>query len=173
MKFYHPLQYYPTSNNLQEQFEPSEQHNHHEPQQQLKRQKHKNKRQQPRLAKVRAYTSTTQGGRKYMEDEYSIVHYNGTTELKQTHHNSISFSHNNNNSNNNNDNQILKRPFMFFAIFDGHGGEMAAKYSREHLCRNIVRQKEFWSGDHKLVCLAIHRGFVRTQRNMLNEVGEY
>lgn len=104
-------------------------------------------------AKVRVYASSAQGGRKYMEDEYALVQYK------------LPLNHNNK--------DVLQRPFMFFGIFDGHGGEMAAQYSRDHLCRNIVKQKEFWSQDNRKVCLAIHRGFVRTQRDMLNEVGKW
>lgn len=106
-------------------------------------------------AKVRVYSSSSQGGRNHMEDEFSIVHYKCPP-------NQTVFSKNG---------DVLQGSFMFFGIFDGHGGDMAAKYSRDNLCRNIVRQHEFWSGDDKKICLAIHRGFVRTQRNMLNEVG--
>lgn len=105
--------------------------------------------------KVRVYVAASQGGRKYMEDEYSIVHHKcppNQTNSKRA--------------------AVLKRPFMFFGIFDGHGGEMAAQYCRDNLYQNIIRQREFWSDDDKKICLAIHRGFVRTQRNMLNEVGK-
>ena len=104
-------------------------------------------------AKVRVYASSAQGGRKYMEDEYSIVHYK--CPLNQTK-----------------SEDVLQHSFTFFGIFDGNGGDMAARYSRDNLFRNIIRQREFWSGDDKKICLAIHRGFVRTQRNMMDEVGE-
>ncbi len=107
-------------------------------------------------AKVRVYSSSSQGGRNHMEDEFSIVHYKCPPNKSVLSKNG----------------DVLQGSFMFFGIFDGHGGDMAAKYSRDNLCRNIVRQREFWSGEDKKVCLAIHRGFVRTQRNMLSEVGK-
>ena len=88
-----------------------------------------------------------------MEDTFSIVHYK--CPLNRTKND-----------------DIMKHSFLFFGIFDGHGGDMAARYSRDNLCRNIIRQHAFWSGDDKKICLAIHHGFVQTQRNMLNEVGK-
>lgn len=104
-----------------------------------------------------------------MEDEYSMVHYKcSPTNLSDDDDQSSSLS-----DAPIEDDELPRRSFMFFGIFDGHGGEMAARYSRDNLCKNIVRQKEFWSNDNKLICLAIHRGFVRTQRNMLNEVGKW
>lgn len=89
-----------------------------------------------------------------MEDEYSIVKYEPFTDTLR-------------------DSQVLHRPFLFLAIFDGHGGNMAAQYSKHNLCRNIVRYRDFWSDDDNRVCLAIHKGFVRTQREMMKEVGEW
>lgn len=97
---------------------------------------------------IRVFVSANQGGRKYMEDEYSIVHY------KSSYH----------------DNKLYQKPFAFFGIFDGHGGGMAALYARQNLCKNIISQKRFWSDNDDDVCLAIHKGFLRTQKAMMKEV---
>lgn len=107
--------------------------------------------------RMRISMSTHQGGRKYMEDEYSIVHYQAPQPCEDRNKSDLS----------------LKKSFMFFGVFDGHGGDMAARFSRKHLCRNIVRQKMFWSDNDDEVCLAIHKGFLRTQKEMLKELGNF
>ncbi|UXI14248.1 protein phosphatase 1D [Sarcoptes scabiei] len=107
--------------------------------------------------RMRISMSTHQGGRKYMEDEYSIVHYQAPQPCEDRNKSDLS----------------LKKSFMFFGVFDGHGGDMAARFSRKHLCRNIVRQKMFWSDNDDEVCLAIHKGFLRTQKEMLKELGSW
>lgn len=107
----------------------------------------------PMKTNVRLHFSvaSAQGGRKYMEDEFSIVQFEP------------SFS--------NRRDSVLQKSFLFFGIFDGHGGNMASKFTKQNLCKNIVRYRDFWSDDDNLVCLAIHKGFVRTQQEMMNEVG--
>lgn len=109
--------------------------------------------------RLRISVSSHQGGRKYMEDEYIIIHYQPKNLNQETL--------------NNNDDNLFQKSFVFFGIFDGHGGDMAARYTRQNLCHNIVRQRKFWSEDDDQICLAIHKGFVRTQKEMLREVGKF
>lgn len=110
--------------------------------------------------RLRISVSSHQGGRKYMEDEYVIIHYQPT--MQNGHHTESKSCEMN----------VFHKSFVFLGIFDGHGGDMAARYTRQNLCRNIVRQRKFWSNDDDQVCLAIHKGFVRTQKEMMHEVGE-
>lgn len=100
---------------------------------------------------IRAFVSGNQGGRRYMEDEYTIVHGKSSYQ----------------------DNKLFPKSFAFFGIFDGHGGDMAARYVRDNLCKNIICQKYFWSDNDDHVCLAIHRGYLRTQKAMMKEVGMF
>ena len=113
--------------------------------------------------RLRISVSSHQGGRKYMEDEYIIIHYQPKNLNHQETKSSV----------NNNDDNLFQKSFVFFGIFDGHGGDMAARYTRQNLCHNIVRQRKFWSEDDDQICLAIHKGFVRTQKEMLREVGKF
>nr|XP_027194006.1 protein phosphatase 1D-like [Dermatophagoides pteronyssinus] len=113
--------------------------------------------------RLRISVSSHQGGRKYMEDEYIIIHYQPKNLNHQETKSSV----------NNNDDNLFQKSFVFFGIFDGHGGDMAARYTRQNLCHNIVRQRKFWSNDDDQICLAIHKGFVRTQKEMLREVEKW
>lgn len=92
-----------------------------------------------------------------MEDEFSVVHYSPSQSDGKENISRPS---------------ILK-PFIYFGIFDGHGGDMASKYSRDNLCNNIIRQHNFWSDNDDDVCQAIHNGFVDTQKQMQEQVGEF
>ncbi|XP_074641485.1 uncharacterized protein LOC141899213 [Tubulanus polymorphus] len=87
-----------------------------------------------------------QGGRKYMEDVYS-VHFvesaDGDTEL------------------------------VFIGVFDGHGGREAAEFAKKHLVQQIINQDIFWSSDDKQVLEAIKIGFVRTHELMWKEVDKW
>lgn len=96
---------------------------------------------------VRVYVSCTQGGRKYMEDTYHVS-YQTSKDL-------------------NIDNDLQ---FIYFAIFDGHGGDVAAIYARDHLLNNIIRQRCFWSNDDNHITQAITKGFVQTHNDMIKEV---
>ena len=82
-----------------------------------------------------------QGGRKYMEDVFSVA-YQQTEDEKDLE-------------------------FAFFGIFDGHGGREAALFAKEHLMDAITKQKNFWSMDDSLVLKSIREGFLTTQQAML------
>jgi serine/threonine protein phosphatase PrpC len=63
--------------------------------------------------------------------------------------------------------------FVYMAIFDGHGGDMAANYARDHLLYNIIRQRAFWVTDNdNQVLQAISKGFLQTHYDMMKEVGK-
>lgn len=56
--------------------------------------------------------------------------------------------------------------FFYFAVFDGHGGEEAAKFTKENLLKFITQQKDFWSTDDEDVMRAIRNGFAETHSTM-------
>ncbi len=96
----------------------------------------------------RVYASCSQGGRKYMEDTYALNYQTSAS-------NSDDLS------------------FVYMAIFDGHGGDMAANYARDHLLFNIIRQRAFWATDNdNQVLQAISKGFLQTHYDMMKEVGK-
>lgn len=111
--------------------------------------------------KVRISAATAIGGRHDLEDRYSIVHYHApkSAPLVGSYHH--------------HPDKPLERSFLFLGIFDGHGGDSAAQYVCQHLCKTIVRQRAFWSNDDEKVKLAIHRGFIRTHKTMLHHVGKF
>jgi protein phosphatase 2C family protein 2/3 len=51
----------------------------------------------------------------------------------------------------------------FFAVYDGHGGTHAAKYSGLNLHTNVAASKEFLEGDYKK---ALKNGFLQTDDNL-------
>lgn len=87
-----------------------------------------------------------QGGRKYMEDFFSVAY-------QQTE-----------------DERDLE--YAFFGIYDGHGGAEAAAYAKEHLMEAIVRHKNFWSDNDEDVLRAIKDGYIATHYAMWKEQGE-
>ncbi|XP_063240601.1 uncharacterized protein LOC134541254 [Bacillus rossius redtenbacheri] len=89
---------------------------------------------------LRVTAHLSQGGRKYMEDMFTVAY-----ERTQ-------------------DNKDLK--YAFFGIFDGHGGQEAAKFAKDNLMDCIVRQEGFWSERDEDVLRAIYDGFVKTQLSM-------
>jgi len=54
--------------------------------------------------------------------------------------------------------------FSYFAVFDGHGGDAAAHFAREHLLEEITSHPSFWSDDDELVLKAITDGFLSTHK---------
>lgn len=86
-----------------------------------------------------------QGGRKYMEDFFSVAY-------QQTE-----------------DERDLE--YAFFGIYDGHGGAEAAAYAKEHLMEAIVRHKNFWSDNDEDVLRAIKDGYIATHYAMWKEQG--
>jgi len=81
-----------------------------------------------------------QGGRKYMEDVFSVAYQQTDDEMDLE--------------------------YAFFGIFDGHGGKEAAVFAKEHLMDNIVKHQNFWSENDDLVLKAIREGFLKTQNDM-------
>ncbi|KAF5290114.1 hypothetical protein FQA39_LY14895 [Lamprigera yunnana] len=88
-----------------------------------------------------------QGGRKYMEDFFSVAY-------QQTE-----------------DERDLE--YAFFGIYDGHGGAEAAAYAKEHLMELIVRQKNFWSDNDGDVLKAIKEGYIATHYAMWKEQAKW
>ncbi|XP_066583998.1 protein phosphatase 1D [Prorops nasuta] len=88
-----------------------------------------------------------QGGRKYMEDMFSVA-YQQTPDDKDLE-------------------------YAFFGIFDGHGGGEAATFAKEHLMDIIVKQKNFWSDRDEDVLRAIRDGYVNTHYAMWRELDKW
>ncbi|KZC07213.1 PREDICTED: protein phosphatase 1D [Dufourea novaeangliae] len=88
-----------------------------------------------------------QGGRKYMEDMFSVA-FQPTPDDKDLE-------------------------YAFFGIFDGHGGCEAAAYAKEHLMNVIVKQKNFWSDRDEDVLRAIRDGYVNTHYAMWRELDKW
>ena len=88
-----------------------------------------------------------QGGRKYMEDVFSVA-YQQTEDEKDLE-------------------------YAFFGIFDGHGGREAAVFAKEHLMDFIVKQKIFWADDDESVLRAIREGFIQTHQAMWGELEKW
>ncbi|XP_017878356.1 uncharacterized protein LOC108623955 isoform X2 [Ceratina calcarata] len=88
-----------------------------------------------------------QGGRKYMEDMFSVA-FQSTPDDKDLE-------------------------YAFFGIFDGHGGGEAAIFAKEHLMNVIVKQKNFWSDRDEDVLRAIKEGYVHTHYAMWRELEKW
>ncbi|XP_064214659.1 protein phosphatase 1D [Tribolium castaneum] len=84
-----------------------------------------------------------QGGRKYMEDFFSVAY-------QQTE-----------------DERDLE--YAFFGIYDGHGGAEAAAFAKEHLMETIIKHKTFWSDNDEDVLRAIKDGYIATHYAMWKE----
>ncbi|XP_065333157.1 protein phosphatase 1D [Cloeon dipterum] len=88
-----------------------------------------------------------QGGRKYMEDIFSVA-YQSTADEKDLE-------------------------YAFFGIFDGHGGRDAAQFAKDNLMDFIVKQKSFWSDRDEDVLRAISEGFVATHNAMWKVIDKW
>lgn len=88
----------------------------------------------------------SQGGRKYMEDMFSVA-YQQTVDMKDLE-------------------------YAFFGIFDGHGGPQAATFAKENLLDSIVSQKQFWSNNDEDILGAIREGYLTTHYNMWKDLGK-
>ncbi|KAJ8930564.1 hypothetical protein NQ314_016626 [Rhamnusium bicolor] len=86
-----------------------------------------------------------QGGRKYMEDFFSVA-YQQTEDEKDLE-------------------------YAFFGIYDGHGGAEAAAFAKEHLMETIIKHKNFWSDNDEDVLRAIKDGYIATHDAMWREQG--
>lgn len=56
--------------------------------------------------------------------------------------------------------------YACLCVFDGHGGDQAAMYARDHLWENIKQQNGFFSRNKEEVMKAIRQGFHFTQSEM-------
>jgi serine/threonine protein phosphatase PrpC len=56
--------------------------------------------------------------------------------------------------------------YAFFAVYDGHGGTLAAEYVHHHLHRNVVDHPRFEQDPET----AIREGFAKTDRDLVNKV---
>ncbi|EDV45833.1 uncharacterized protein LOC6551101 [Drosophila erecta] len=92
---------------------------------------------------MRVTGQCSQGGRKYMEDQFSVAYQ----ESPITH----------------------ELEYAFFGIYDGHGGPEAALFAKEHLMLEIVKQKQFWSDEDEDVLRAIREGYIATHFAMWRE----
>lgn len=98
--------------------------------------------------KLSVSAACTQGGRKYMEDYYSIAYQQCSSQGDST-----------------------GLEFVYAGIFDGHGGREAAAYAKEHLMKNIVSQPGFWKEDDDSAVLdAIKTGFIKTHADMKTQL---
>ena len=95
---------------------------------------------------LRVTSDSKQGGRKYMEDVVCVEFHKGD------------------------DGETIE--FVYFAVFDGHGGKEAACFAKEHLLKEITKHRGFWSDDDRQVLKAITDGFISTHKLMWRDVGK-
>ncbi|VDK83715.1 unnamed protein product [Litomosoides sigmodontis] len=94
---------------------------------------------------VRINVAASQGGRRYMEDRVHI--------------------------------ECVRLPdgtvdYLYFAVYDGHGGSEASEYVRKHLLKNIRSQYGFDGSDEQMLD-AIKKGFVETHLAMWKVVDNW
>ncbi|XP_056451565.1 protein phosphatase 1D-like [Gadus chalcogrammus] len=65
------------------------------------------------------------------------------------------------------------RSVAFFAVFDGHGGQEAAHFARDHLWDLLRTQRGFWSRDNEEVCAALRKGFIACHHAMWKKLPEW
>ncbi|XP_037810352.1 uncharacterized protein LOC119602742 [Lucilia sericata] len=92
---------------------------------------------------LRVTGQCSQGGRKYMEDYFSVA-YQQSENAKDLE-------------------------YAFIGIYDGHGGAEAAKFAKEHLMMEIINQRLFWSDNDHDVLRAIREGYIATHYAMWRE----
>uniref|UniRef100_A0A0K8WKC9 Protein phosphatase 1D n=1 Tax=Bactrocera latifrons TaxID=174628 RepID=A0A0K8WKC9_BACLA len=94
---------------------------------------------------LRVTGQCSQGGRKYMEDYFSVA-YQQSENAKDLE-------------------------YAFIGIYDGHGGAEAATFAKEHLMMQIINQKAFWSESDHDVLRAIREGYIATHYAMWRDQG--
>lgn len=60
--------------------------------------------------------------------------------------------------------------YIYFGVFDGHGGSQAASFAKKNLLKLIVRSWKFWSDDDNQVLEAISEGFQSCHSAMYSEM---
>uniref|UniRef100_A0A1I8NTS2 PPM-type phosphatase domain-containing protein n=1 Tax=Stomoxys calcitrans TaxID=35570 RepID=A0A1I8NTS2_STOCA len=102
------------------------------------------KRQTPSIGvNLRVTGQCSQGGRKYMEDYFSVA-YQQSENAKDLE-------------------------YAFIGIYDGHGGAEAATFAKEHLMMEIINQRLFWSDSDHDILRAIREGYIATHYAMWRE----
>lgn len=96
---------------------------------------------------LRVTGHANRGGRKYMEDFFSVAYMQSADEKDLE--------------------------YAFFGIFDGHGGKNAAQFAKDHLMNSIVNQKLFWSDNDNDILKAIRVGYLNTHYEMWRELGRF
>lgn len=96
---------------------------------------------------LRVTGQCSQGGRKYMEDYFSVA-YQQSENAKDLE-------------------------YAFVGIYDGHGGAEAATFAKEHLMMEIINQKLFWSDSDQDVLRAIREGYIATHYAMWRDQGGF
>lgn len=96
---------------------------------------------------LRVTGQCSQGGRKYMEDYFSVA-YQQSENAKDLE-------------------------YAFIGIYDGHGGAEAATFAKEHLMMEIINQRLFWSDSDHDVLRAIREGYIATHYAMWREQGKF
>ncbi len=92
---------------------------------------------------LRITAFTSQGGRDYMEDQIGLSYVPCPDDIERA-------------------------SYFYAGVYDGHGGEEASKYAKQHLMEHIVLQKEFWLNDDEKTLEAIKLGFMSLQRSMMH-----
>lgn len=91
---------------------------------------------------LRITAFSSQGGRTYMEDQVGMSYVPCPDDLQRA-------------------------SYFYAGVYDGHGGEEAAKYAKDHLLSHITQQKEFWLNEDDKTLEAIKLGFLSLQRKMM------
>lgn len=95
---------------------------------------------------LRVTGQCSQGGRKYMEDYFSVAYQQSEN--------------------------VTDLEYAFIGIYDGHGGAEAAKFAKEHLMMEIINQRLFWSDNDHDILRAIREGYIATHYAMWRQQGE-
>lgn len=120
----------------------------------------------------------SQGGRKYMEDFFSVAYQQSLSDERDLEYAFIGIYDGilyNKNQLKKTLNVLLILTFSFSHCFVhrlGHGGSEAATFAKEHLINLIVNQKQFWSDDDQDVLRAIREGYIATHYAMWREQGK-
>jgi len=64
-------------------------------------------------------------------------------------------------------------PTMYIGVYDGHGGNEASIYAKDHLFTNLKAQPGFFDTDPAKVKEAIHKGFLKTHMEMFQIAGKF
>lgn len=63
--------------------------------------------------------------------------------------------------------------FAFIAVFDGHGGENAARFAKVRLFEELTELNEFWAEDDGSMVQAMKQAFAKTHAAMWKEIGAH